>query len=69
MGVEESSVGGVVELEAIVGLERLNGTRKLRLNIFVEQRKKVVNFGFVTQRKSPNKMCEIIKNHKIILIA
>ena len=65
--VEESTVGGVVELTSIVGPENFNGTRKLCANVSIELREELVNFGFLTNRKSPYEMREIVKNNKVIL--
>ena len=63
---KEGANPDVVELLLIVGLERMNGTPKLRRNIGVKSCKNGECIGFSPQREGPHIVRKIIKYEKIV---
>jgi hypothetical protein len=68
MGLKQGAVCKIIKLTSIVGLKRKNITRKLSLDIGIEEGENMVNLRHATNRKGPYKMRVFIKNYQIILI-
>ena len=68
LGVELTECG-VIKLSTIVSLKRADTAPKLCASKGMERHDVLGNLRFAAQRDGPNKMREIIQEHKIILKA
>lgn len=67
MGSQKGANGMVVEFMPVLRLKGHDGKLELCLNIGMKREQTRGNVGFISQRESPNVMCEIINENKIKL--
>ena len=66
MGEEVKVHGAIVEFATVVTLDTPDSGGELSVDVRKEIAEHVKSIGLVTKGKSPQVMCEIIENNKII---
>ena len=64
---EKIPIRKIIKFTSIITLNKFNWKKEMSGDISLKAKKKVVNFGFVANGKSPNKMSEIVYYDKIVL--